>query len=82
MVMTTIVGQSGQLTTEWNEITVEGEDDAEVTVNASEENNTVFGLVENTENGVGDVVQFRCASSEGILDEDIEDELKVNESNE
>ena len=37
-------------------ITVEDEDDAEVTINAGEENNTVFGLVENTENGVGDVV--------------------------
>ena len=35
---------------------MEGEDDAEVTINASEENDTVFGLVKNTKNGVGDVV--------------------------
>ena len=82
MVMTAIVGQSGQLGTKWNKITVEDEDDAEVTINASEENDTVFGLVKNTKNGVGDVVQFGCASSEGILDGDIEDEFKVNKSNE
>ena len=73
MVMTVIVGQSGQLSTEWNEITVEGEDDAEVTINASEEDDTVFGLVEDTENGIGHVVQLRCASSEGGLDGDTED---------
>ena len=81
MVMTAIVGQSDQLSTEWNEITVEGEDDAEVPVNTSEENNTNFGFVENPENGAGDVVQLGCMSSEGVLDGHIVDYFKVNKSN-